>query len=397
MVTTQQTPRSSQAEWRLRVYPLAVLGALLAALVFASIRYDRGDPTSRLGGDYPSFYAAGSIARAGEWDQLYDPARQQAAQEGLIDDSGGFLYFAYPPFVAGAYAGLAGLDYQWSFLVHSLLMGAALAATVLVLWPWLSGFGVPRPAWVVLALGCYPILRAVGGGQNTTLTILLVAGAARLDRDERPMLAGAVLAIALFKPQFGLLLIPPIVLARRWRVLAGWAGGGVALYAISALLSGGAWIAGWWRQAGVFSEQNLSANGSNFVSFPGFIANAAGSSAEVIGVAAGITMLAFASYFWWRFPTVYPLERYAVALLAAVLFAPQSLYYDAGVGLLALVAMLGYLGARSAAVGAGLLIVSWSELAAPALGWSPLGPVLWLAVAGFVWLLITRVRQPTPV
>ena len=48
--------------WRLRVYPLIIIATLLGALVFAAVSYDVDDPASRLGGDYPSFYAAGSKA-----------------------------------------------------------------------------------------------------------------------------------------------------------------------------------------------------------------------------------------------------------------------------------------------------------------------------------------------
>lgn len=397
-MASQQTSWSPQARWRLRVYPLALLGALVAALVFSAVRYDRADATSRLGGDYPSFYAAGAIARSGDWDELYLAERQQAEQAGLIDDAGGFLYFAYPPFVAGAYAGLAGIEYKWSFLLHALLMAAALVGAIVVLWPWLRKLGLPAAALLVLAVACYPILRAVTGGQNTTLTILLVAGAARLDHEERPLLAGIVLSLTLFKPQFGVLLALPVLAGRRWRVLAGWAGGGFTLYALSALLTGGEWVAGWWRQAGGFSEQNLSANGDNFVSLPGFLANTAGRAGELVGVIVGIVVLAGVAYFWWRFPRELALERYALAILAVVLLAPQTLYYDAGVAVLALVAVLGDLGSRVLALaGVILLAASWTELAASALGWSPLGPVLWLAAAWFGWVLIARWRQPTPV
>jgi hypothetical protein len=379
------------------VYPLVLLGTLLAALVFASVRYDRDDPTSRLGGDYPSFYAAGSIARSGDWGDLYVAARQQEAQAGLINDSGGFLYFAYPPFVAAAYSALAGLSYQWSFLVHSVLMGAALAATVLILWPWLSRFGLPRQSLILVALACYPILRAVAGGQNTTLTLLVVAAAARLDREERPWLAGGVLALALFKPQFGLVLAVPVVVGRRWRVLAGWAGGALVLYVVSAALMGAGWISEWWRQAGVFGEQNLDTNGVSFVSLPGFLANVAGSGAEAIGTAAGLVVLAGAAYFWWRFPRRDALERYSVAILAAVLLAPQTLYYDAGVGLLAVGALLGSVGARRRTLIVVVLAASWVQLAAPELGWSPLGPLLWALTAGVAWSLRGGRRLATPV
>lgn len=399
-MTSDASSRKPRDLWRLRAYPAAFLITLVAALLLATLVYDESDPSSRLGGDYPAFYAAGAITAQGDWDELYSAERQQEEQAGLIDDEGGFLYFSYPPFVAGAYRLVGGLDYRWSFLLHTGLMALALVGGVKLLWPWLASAGWPQPAIVALALSFYPILRAIPGGQNTSLSLLLLAAAARLDHDDRPVVAGVVLALLLFKPQFGVVLVPLLLVSRRWRMLGGWTGGAIVLYGLSTLLMGGAWVADWWQQASSFRDLNVAANGDNFVSVPGFMENLVGSeSLAAIGFGYGLAAifgLAVAIY-WWRYPRAFPLERFALAGAAVAVAAPQTLYYDAGLLLLGVVAIRPYLSKPVSFWVAGAVAVTWLQLATGVLGWSPLGPIVWMAAAAMTWLLSSHTAVPTSV
>jgi hypothetical protein len=380
---------------------LALLIVLVAALLFATVTYDRDHPTSRLGGDYPAFYAAGSIARSGDWDELYSAERQAEEQAGLISDDGSYLYFSYPPYVAGAYAPLAGLEYRWSFLVHTVLMGLALWGAIKLLWPWLERFSWPPLAIYVLALAFYPLLRAVPGGQNTSLSLLLLAAAARLDRDERPLLAGLALAALFFKPQFGVVIVPLLLVSRRWRVLGGWVIGAITLWAGARFLTEGAWVAEWWEQAGAFRDENVAANGPNFVSLPGFLENLIGvgePAAFVLGYGVTAVFGLAVAYFWWKHPRSHQLERHALAGAAVVVAAPQTLYYDAGIMLLGLVVAIALVPKHRAAALVVLGVLSWSHLAAAELGWSPLAPVVWIGAAALFWLLARPVdSKATPV
>lgn len=400
-MTAQRNPLHNVDSWRLRVYPVALIGTLIGVLLLATVLFDRDDPTSRLGGDYPAFYAAGSIAAAGDWAELYSAARQQTEQAGLIDDEGGYLYFSYPPFVAAAYAALVGLGYQWSYLVHTILMGLALLGAIGLLWPWLEDLRWPAVALFAVALGFYPLLRSVAGGQNTVLSLILLAAAARCDRDTRPVLAGLALALLLFKPQFGVVLVPLMVIGRRWRMLAGWTAGAASLFGISTLLMGGAWIEDWWDQASSFRDSNVAANGVNFVSFPGFIENLAGPDSSlvfVLGYGTAAVVGVGVAYYWWRHRDTHPLERFALAAAAVVVAAPQTLYYDVGLMLLGSIAAIAYLRPRIiwwVAVG---FAVSWTQLLSGPLGWSPLGPLAWAAVVLLLWRLVAgSAREPTPV
>jgi hypothetical protein len=253
----------------------------------------------------------------------------------------------------------------------------------------------------MLGLAFYPMLRAVPGGQNTTLSLLLLALALRSDRDGRPFVAGLALAALLFKPQFGVVIVPLLLVAKRWRVLGGWATGAFGLWALSSVLTGGTWVAEWWDQAGAFRDENLVANGANFVSLPGFFENLIGSegiAAPAFGYGLAAVFGLGVAYFWWRHPRSHQLERYALVAAAVVLAAPQTLYYDAGLMLLGLavaatsVAKIHTLGMIT------LVALSWSHLAADDLGWSPLAPLIWAAAALLCWLLLRPSgSEPTPV
>jgi len=373
--------------WRLRVYPLAILTALALALLLATVRYDVDDPASRLGGDYPTFYGAGAIAASGEWDQLYDAGRQQQEQAGLINDEGGYLYFAYPPFAAAVYGLLTHLGYRWAFLLHTVLMALALAGAIAALQPWLRWTRLQKPALLVIALAFYPVFAGVVGGQNVALSLLLFSAAARLDHDDRAFLAGLVAALLLYKPQFGVVVLPLLLVARRWRALAGWATGAITLFVVSTLLMGGSWLGDWWGQAGDFSSLNVVANGPNFISFPGFLANSLGAGsrlAETIGYGLALLVALAVAREWWRFPHDAALWRWGLAAAAAMAVAPQTLFYDGGLLLPALV-VVATSWRRVAPVVAALIAVSWLQLGKETLGWSPLGPI---GLAALAYLLL---------
>jgi hypothetical protein len=88
------------------------------------------------------------------------------------------------------------------------------------------------------------------------------------------------------------------------------------------------------------------------------------------------------------------LWRWALAAGAAIAIAPQTLFYDSGLLLLALVAVV-WLWRRPPLVVAVLAAVSWVQMAKGALGWSPLGPVVLVALA--VLLIRAGGRLPATV
>ena len=377
-----------------------LLGVLAVVVVFAAFAgSDARTLSGPLGGDFPSFYGAGSIVADGHGDQLYDAELQAAVQEELIGEDGGFLYFAYPVFVAYAYAPLSFLPYRLAWVLHVVFMACALWAAIRLARPLLPA--VIRTtdhelAVLAVALATYPILRAVLGGQNTTVTLFLVVAVWRFASDDNDVLAGIALAAMLYKPQFGLPLLLLVMLARRWRIVGWWSAGAVGLYVVSAAFTGPAWVAEWLRRAGDFDDLNVVVNGDLMVSAIGFFRNLIGPEAVAAVVLAGVIVVLVAlptGSSWWRDHV--SSSSVALAAPALVIVAPSALYYDAGLMLVTIAVALAMKVRTSTAVTWAVVAVSWSQLAAETLGWSPLFFVV-LAVwawAAFGW----RSERITPV
>lgn len=320
--------------------------------------------TGRLGGDFPAFYAAGSIVADGDIDQLYDFDRQRSEQTEVFDS--GFLAFAYPSYVAATYAPLTNLTFRTAYLVHTLAALTAVGAAV-----WLArGFSdtARRYPWLVLALAMlsYPLLRAFLGGQNTAFGLIVIVGVWWLLDRGHDVAAGLVLSLMSYKPQFLLPLLGVLLLSRRGRAVAGTSVGVGLHYLAGALLSGWAWPVEWWSEAVRFSNIDQVVNGPRSISWRGLT--------DVLGIETLWIPMAGATVVWvtalaWRHGRRDIAGALAVTLPAMLLMAPHAMFYDAGLTLpsLLLLADRGRLHTATA-----LWASSWSHLAATGLGTSPL-------------------------
>jgi hypothetical protein len=343
---------------------------VLAGVVVAAAVTDEG-PTAagdHLGGDYPAFYAAGELARSGDWEDLYDGAEQQAAQRGLLGDDA-FLYFAYPPPVAAAYAPLSAVDYRWSYLIHTGLMAAALWGAVRLAAPFHPA--VRRHPAVVFAalLLTYPMWRAVTGGQNTALTLLLIVAAAHYDRRGDWIGSGLAVGLLLYKPQFGLLFFALLILRRRWRSAAVATGVAAAMGVASTAVLGVDWLDDWLSPAREFARLNAELNSANLISLPGALGDVLGTAGDVVGwvlagLLAGGTAVVLA-----RRPDLDAVAAFGLTAAAAILVLPQPLFYELG---LASTAALWLVTTRRAArVAIVLAAVTWFQAASGDLGGLP--------------------------
>lgn len=366
-------------EERLRLYPRALLGALGAAVGFAVARAGLGDPQGRLGGDFPSFHAAGELVASGRGASLYDLAAQQAAQARYLPD-GDWLPFPYPPPLAAAHALLAPLPYGLAFAVHTALMIGALALAVRALRPVL-GLRVPTEAVLAAMLTFLPLGRAVLGGQGTPLLVLGLALAVRALHDGRPGRAGAWAALLLYKPTFGLPLVALVALRTRGRSLPGSAGGMAALGALSVAVAGWGWPARWWALVGWFQPGAQALEVSTSVSLLAVAEGLFGLGTPLALAVGGGLMAALALLLAWAWAGERPLGTLvAVTALALPLLPPHGLFYDAGLAALAVVAF----GGRAGLVLWGL---AFTLLGAPVLGAQPLVPLL---LGALLWALRAR-------
>ncbi len=203
---------------------------------------------------------------------------------------------------------------------------------------------------------------------GTPLTLLLIVAVWRFAEDERDLAAGLALSALLYKPQFGLPLLALVVFARRWRIVRWWAFGAAGLYLAGAAMLGLGWVQRWLEQVAPFNEINLVVNGDLMVSAAGWWQNLLGPPEAL--VLAGLSIVgaaAVAAVVWWR----RGLTTVLVAFGAAVEGKTATGWYALGT----------------------FVVLSYTQLAAATLGWSPLFPLL---AATLVWAVGTYSTSSAP-
>lgn len=371
----------------------AVLAALLAAFVIVLLSGEgSGTASGRIGGDYPAFYSAGRIVASGDAADLYEPARQAAEQRDLFaGDRSGFLAFAYPPPVALAYVPLSALPYRLSYFAVSCLMLLAVGLALHLVEPMVRDLRHSYARYLALSLTFYPAFAGVLLGQNTALTILVVAAVWRLLHEDRDLAAGLAAGLLLCKPQLGAPLLLLLMVAGRWRAIAGSAATAAGLWVAGAVVAGPGWPTTWLRQANAFNDLDAAANKANAVSLLGVgqaILGVDSVVAAVVGWGLALLVAVSLARTWRRFDAASSGACIGAAAAGMVLISPHTMWYDAGLLVLAGLGALVTATRRQRRWLLALWALGFSHLLAGIWGVSPL---VLVAVAGFV--LATRLAR----
>ncbi len=388
---------------------VAGLQALLLAVVIAVyLAGFSGTPNAgaRVSGDFVAFYTGATLVREGRGVELYDMHAQLARQRELVGEDPGsaellFLPYINPPILAVLLAPLSALPYVQAFYGFDLLMLFAFVGGVLLLRPVLPRLAESRGAWaatVLLFWGWHPVSRTLFGGQNTVLTLLLLAGLYAAWKRERPIVTGLFLGLLSYKPQYTLVFGLFLLLRREWRVL-GVAAAVVGLhYGVGALVCGPKWPL---AMVGTLTELRntfLSLNAPTHFSLIRSLDYTVGGWAGR-GIALALIALAVAIC-WRRVRAVQPSDphfglAWSLLLLTTLLASPHLQYYDAGILALPVLIALDY-GLRERSPSLLLRLVLLGAYFgypiyeyAPELGFQPL--VFWL-VGSFLWI---RALLPT--
>jgi hypothetical protein len=181
------------------------LGAVLW-IVLADGMIDRaGKP---LGTDFMSFYAAARLALAGTPALAWDPAAHQLAETAIFGRDLGYWAFFYPPPWLMYVTPLGLLSYGAALVLFA--GGTTLAALLL-----LRRVAGPQLPWLAL-VACPALWLNLGHGQNAALALLILTGGFAL-LDRRPVLAGLIFGLLVFKPQLGLALPFALAASGRWK------------------------------------------------------------------------------------------------------------------------------------------------------------------------------------
>lgn len=186
-----------------------------------------------LGADHLAFYTAARAVYDGRPAAMYDFANLHAYQRLLIGwDWWGVEVYRNPPFYALLYLPTAGLSYYHSYLVWTAVGLALLGVAV-----WL--LGPERPLRVLAwAVAFYPVFAVVSFGQNSFLSLAVLAGVYRLLTAGQDFAAGLLAGLLWFKPPLliGLLVWWAFAPRRYWRRWLGVGLTGLALAAVSWLV-----------------------------------------------------------------------------------------------------------------------------------------------------------------
>jgi alpha-1,2-mannosyltransferase len=310
---------------RLHGYTLILLAASLTIVVIwialADGLIDRnGKP---IGTDFSNVWAAGKLVLDGEQAAPYDPARQHEAEKKTF---GGrevpFYGWHYPPLFLMVAAGLALLPYGWALLAWMALTLPAYLVVIRSI--------VPRPETLLVAAAFPAVLVNLGHGQNGFLTAALLGGGLLL-LDKRPAVAGVLIGLLAYKPQFGLLIPLVLVATARWRVIAAATATVLAGCALTYALFGPEVWLGFVRSTTYTRTVVIEAGETGWPKIQSLFSAVRmwGGGVETAYAAQGaLALVVAASLVWlWRSPAAQDLKAAALSC-ACLLTTPYMLDYD---------------------------------------------------------------------
>lgn len=209
MPTNNLTPDLSDRERAIQLGVLAAGALALVALVIGLQPYWWENPT-----DFIVYWEAGERMRAGGMG-LYDEPADPMNKVGV---------YIYPPAFAALFAPLTMLPRGVGFAIWAVLqlMIAAFAVWAVRGWCGVRGRDATMQWMFFAALAIFgPLAVNIIEGQVNLLLVGLMAAGLWLDNARRPLRGGLLLALAVHIKILPLVLLPVLVLQRRWRACAG--------------------------------------------------------------------------------------------------------------------------------------------------------------------------------
>jgi len=210
-------PALREGSWitsaRLSVYPKLLIAAYIFTTICVLLNDGRpGTNDTRLGMDFAPFYVASSLALSGHPALIYDDASQRTAERRMAGYQGAaYETWDYPPTFLLMVLPLSLLSYHLSFVAWILFTLAAYLAVLRIIIPDRSAM------WLSIAFPAAFI--NMRDGQNGFVSLSLMGGGL-LVLERRPVLAGLLLGLLSYKPQFGILIPIVLIATRQWRAFA---------------------------------------------------------------------------------------------------------------------------------------------------------------------------------
>jgi hypothetical protein len=189
-----------------------------------------------IGTDFSNVYAAGALTWQGRAVDAYEPSLQHAAEKAVFGNREVPFYgWHYPPFFFAIAVLVACFPYAWGLSIWLAASFAVYLAAIRAI--------LPRPETLLIAAAFPAVFVNIGHGQNGFFTAALLGGALHL-LDRLPWLAGALIGLLAYKPQFGVLIPIALLAGGRWNTILAAAATVAALLALSFVtLGSGVWHA----------------------------------------------------------------------------------------------------------------------------------------------------------
>ncbi|MFA5121437.1 glycosyltransferase family 87 protein [Zavarzinia sp.] len=249
MLDRQQSLDRSLVRIAWVMLPVTVMLAALDQWPYLTERFSRGQVVGR---DAYAFWAAARLALEGRLSEIYDHAAFQQAVAAMLGPGTGLHVFPYPPPALALLLPFGAMPYPLALALWSLAGPLAFVAAVAA-----PDF---RRLPVMLALAAPLTLANVVLGQNGLFGAALTIGGLRLAL-HRPVVAGGLVGLLVFKPMLGLFLPLALLFDRRWTAFltAGATVIGLCLLSL-ALFGEGLWLA--YLHDGVPFQRDLLEHGT---------------------------------------------------------------------------------------------------------------------------------------
>jgi len=309
---------------RIRGYCLILIGlAVLALGALVGTSKGLNDYQGRpLGTDFSNVYAAGKYVLEGKPAAPYDWPLQHKKEQEIFGKDTPFYGWHYPPIFLFLAAALALFPYL-------VALGVWQASTLALYLVSIRAI-LPRKEFLLPALAFPAVLINIAHGHNGFLTAALIGGGLYL-LDRRPVAAGILFGLLIYKPQFGVLIPLALAAGGYWRAFIAASVTVLALCAATYFVFGiGVWEA--FRDSMTFTREIVLEKGDTGFHKIQSVFSAVrllGGSITLAYAAQGIIFIGVAaSIVWlWRSRAAFALK--AAALIAGSMLAtPYLLDYD---------------------------------------------------------------------
>ena len=261
--------------------------------------------------DFAEFYSLGRILNEHSPHDLYDYELQKKICEEVHPRKGGYGPLPYPPFVGLFFRPATFLPYWAAYALW-------VAVCLVLYWAGLRlvikrFFAQEPPAHSLLyalAYAYFPFIAyTAGNGQLAAIGFFAIALALHQEHREHGFRSGAALCLCLYKPTILFLIVPMLLVTRRFRAFAGFVCGGLLLVLVTTVFEG---FEVWQEFAGTilsFGNSSVGVKGhsilplAKYVDLTSFSSNIPGGrSVPGILLFAGASLVALVVLirFWWR-------------------------------------------------------------------------------------------------